>query len=217
MVLDEFLDEGLLRNLPVVDGVRKIIKAAGSYSDYLFAKKLIAFVTSLSDVPKAERREQIEKLTSERDYQKYVGENLMLILDRMSDLRKPELLAALWKAFLQGTIEPDTLFRVSHAIESVSVEYIPTLRDLFLGTTSNAGLSKCMEGWRDGELILSPLDKSNSKSQAGSELDWQKLQHLASAGLMSMDFGRGGGVGGRNAGLRLNDDGRTLGALLPAR
>ena len=141
LAFDSFLDEGLARNLPVVALIRGLYKAAVSYSDFLLTKKLILFLSDLSSVPLEQRRDQIAKLDVDMEHRRVVGENLMLLLDKLNDMRKPEMLSRAWKAYLEGKIDSTTLFDLNHAIDLVHVEELPVLRDLCRRQASADGLS----------------------------------------------------------------------------
>jgi len=86
LLLDEFLDEGFAQNVPVVEFVRKFCKATNSYSNYLPSKKLVMFLRGLAGIPIEQRRDQIARMMVDTEYRQQVGENLMLLLDKLMQL-----------------------------------------------------------------------------------------------------------------------------------
>ncbi len=209
IALDEFLDEGLAKNVPVLELLRKISKATASYSNYLLTKKLILFLSGLSSIPLQQRRQQIARLTVDVKHRQQVGENLMLLLDRLNDIRKPLMLARAWKAYLEARIDRSTLFQLNHAIDQIHVEHIPILRDLYRGQTSLEGL-KTYPITSKGETAIEPPYHLVPEEDLVDDSTWQRLLHLAMCGLLDMLYGRGGAVGGRRGGLRLNTLGQTF-------
>ncbi len=212
LAIDEVLDEGLARNIPVVELFRKLYKATASYSDYLLTKKLIQFLTGLSSVPLEQRRDQIARLDVDVEHRRILGENPMLLLDKLNDMRKPEMLSRAWKAYLQGKIDRTTLCALNHAIELVHVEDLPALRDLYRDQTSQEGLES--SPIRPNQEIIEPPYHIKSIADLVDDSNWRRLVHLANCGLLDQVFGRGGAIGGRVGGLRRNALGRTFVELI---
>ena len=67
-----------------------VIRAAGSVRDPLLAKKLGRFLFALQSVPLDERQAFHDSLMDRADRRR-VGEALLLLLDRLDDMDKPEL------------------------------------------------------------------------------------------------------------------------------
>ncbi len=210
VILDQFLSDGLAKDIPVLSTIFGVVRAAGSYSNYLLAKKIALFLKDLDSVPLEQRQKQIERLISEPKFGRQVADNLMLVLDRLNDMSKPTLLANAWRAYLEERIDREMLFRFTRAIELLHVADLNVLHDLVLGETSGIGLGYNYAEWKDGGIILCPIDDSPIEKAAGGQRDWDRLNHLATCGLLLQDTGRGGGVGGRHAGLRLNEVGRSF-------
>ena len=129
--LDAILDDGLARDIPVVGTLMKMYSIATTVQNRLFAKKLLRFLAGLADVPAAQRRAQVAKLTVDVNERQKVGENLLLLLDRMNDMAKPAMMASAFKAYLEERIDSPQFQSLAHVIDSINMAAIRTLRDVY--------------------------------------------------------------------------------------
>jgi len=125
--LDDFLADGVLKNVPIVGSLMKIAKVGVGISDYLFLKKVARFLHELNDVTDEERHEFLGRLQVDDEHRREVGETLMLLLDRIDDMNKATLLARGFKAYLQGRIDQDTFRRIGFAIDTLYLGFIQQL------------------------------------------------------------------------------------------
>ncbi len=87
IALDQIVDEGLLQNIPVVSTLTRLIKTDVTIRDHQFAKKLLNFLSSLSDVPPEKRKEMIDRLEADPNYRQRVGDSIILLLERSKKMR----------------------------------------------------------------------------------------------------------------------------------
>lgn len=115
--LDRILDEGLFRDVPVLGSVVAIVKTVGSIRDRLFVKKVATFLVSCPKFT-AQQREEFarEHLNDPRKASK-LGDTLVLILDKLDDLEKPEMVAKAFAALVRGKIGLQTFKRIAAAID----------------------------------------------------------------------------------------------------
>jgi len=66
-------------------------------------------------------------LSKDADYRQRVGENLLLLLNRVDDIKKPELIAKLFKAFVEGKIDDEKYQKIGIAIDRINIQNIPHL------------------------------------------------------------------------------------------
>lgn len=123
--LDAVLDEGVLRDIPVVGTLVALARAGVGIRDRLFAKKLLRFLLALDKAPQEERREQIERLASDMKERQHVGEQLILLLDRMNDMRKAEILAFAFEALLREEIDRAQFQGLAQVIDMINPDLIP--------------------------------------------------------------------------------------------
>lgn len=101
--------------IPFAGRVVKLWRAGRRGRDYLFAAKLLSFITDPSlQTPEARKR---MRERAESDEAKKIGEALFLILERLSDMQKPTWLAKVYAAYLAGELKASDMRRLASAID----------------------------------------------------------------------------------------------------
>ena len=124
---DQFLTSDLAKDIPVVGTAIKICSAAGHIRNRLYASKLRAFITESERIPFEKKAEFKKKIISSPEQFNRLGENLLLLLERMSDVERPAIMATMFLAFLDGLIDQDTLRRMWEAIADAYIDDIKAL------------------------------------------------------------------------------------------
>ena len=83
--LDTLLDDGILRDIPLIGTLIGIAKSAVNIRDRLFIAKLRQFLNELHDVPHETRDEMIRRINDSPEFEVNVGEKLLYITERCSD------------------------------------------------------------------------------------------------------------------------------------
>lgn len=184
--IDQLLQDGFLREVPILGSMLGVIRAAGTIRGVLLAKKLGRFLTALQSVPQAEREAFHASLGNRADRRK-VGEALLLLLDRLDDMEKPELVGRLFRAMMRSEIDRETFQLLATAVDRLFMPHLAALASFYAGN---------------------PAD-----GQAAPSLD--VCQALAFAGLVRVEArGDGGGmVGPEFAGATIYYKGNQLGEL----
>lgn len=130
-LFDQLLQEGLLRDIPVVSSLVNLAKAGVDAANYLFLRKTIRFLLHLKDVPEEERRRFVDQLDTDEKLKRRVGENLFLLLHRLDDMQKPELLGRIFRAFVVGKIDYVTYQKLSTTVDRIKVYSIPYLLEFY--------------------------------------------------------------------------------------
>lgn len=124
---DQFLTSDLAKDIPVVGTAIKVCRAADHIRNRLYASKLKAFIEKAESIPEEKKAEFKKKITSSPDKFNKLGENLLLLLERLSDVDRPIIMAVLFLAFLDDLIDQNTLRRLWDAIADAYVDDIKTL------------------------------------------------------------------------------------------
>ncbi|MRS05300.1 hypothetical protein EG832_19105 [bacterium] len=120
-LVDAFTDNEILKSIPVVGTALKIIKGAGDIRDRLFAAKLMTFLRALEKVA-PEIKEKIRQRVAESPNEaKRVGETVLLLLDRLADLDKADIIAKVFIAYTYGHLKSDEFQRVAQAVDQAFV------------------------------------------------------------------------------------------------
>lgn len=126
-VLHHNLAEGVLKDLPIVGPIVKLARAGQSISDELFLRKLERFLGCLSSVSIEDRKRLLEQYPDSSDEQRVLGENLLLVLERLDDVKKPAILARFFSAYIKFEIDYVTFTRLARALEKFNMELLPNL------------------------------------------------------------------------------------------
>jgi hypothetical protein len=104
-------------------------KAGANVRDYLFAKKILAFLSGVSDVPAEKRARMISEIDSSDEYRVKIGEKLIYLLDKAEDHETARAISAIFRAFLEGQIDYDTFLRASRAVQNIIADDLRTFVD----------------------------------------------------------------------------------------
>jgi hypothetical protein len=104
LALDSVVRNGLLKDFPVISSIVGVAKLAISIRDTLLVKKILHFLRELGDITDEERKRFLQEFEEDTKEQRKIGENLILLLDRLDNLEKPAMVAKLLKAYIKGEI-----------------------------------------------------------------------------------------------------------------
>lgn len=104
MSIDALMNDGLLKQIPVIKTILAIIETTQNLSNYLFLKKILAFLTNVKGVSAKKRKKMIEVIDSNDEYKGKVGETVLEILDKCDSAKKAAYMGVWFSAFLKGKI-----------------------------------------------------------------------------------------------------------------
>lgn len=115
VVLDSFLKDGLLKEIPGINLLLAFFKTGKQMMDYAYKKKLAAFINGYASLPKRTVK-RVEKAIEDPAKLRDLGDDLLLILDKADKIVKAELIGKVFKMFWFGDISSSTFFRLCHMI-----------------------------------------------------------------------------------------------------
>jgi hypothetical protein len=124
VTFDAMINQGLLRDVPVIGSLVQLVKLGFGVREYVFIRKLQKFATALKDVDGNQRDHFGERIERDKEFRTRVGENLILVIDRLDDMGKPELVGKAFAALMKDEIPYDTFVRISTTIDRV---FLPDL------------------------------------------------------------------------------------------
>jgi len=130
--VDQLLDEGLLKDIPWVGWIFKAKNIYTTISDQLFFAKIMSFLISIDETSEEEKLNFSKKVENDLKFKNKVGSTLLLALEKINDIEKPQLLAKVFTSFLKNYID----FNEFHLLtDSINTAFIDDLRKLArLGT-----------------------------------------------------------------------------------
>lgn len=119
--LDSLLDTGVLKDIPIVGTIISIYKTGYAVKDWSFIRKITRFLFELKKIPQQEREEFLSDLNKDSKLSNRVGEKLILIIEKLDDIEKADMLGKLFSALIMGKIDSDTFFRLSMYVDRVYI------------------------------------------------------------------------------------------------
>lgn len=119
VLIDSFLNDGLVKDIPIVNIVYGLAKAGINVKERLFIEKVIRFLKPISKYTSQERQKFLSDLDPEE--LKKASQYLVLYLDRLDSLEKPEMLGKVFEAYMRGRINYNKMLYFTHFIDSVFI------------------------------------------------------------------------------------------------
>lgn len=133
MTIDSFLEDGILKDIPLINTLMGVGKAVISVRDMHFIKKTLLFVEELkkdevSIQRLAEHRKELEKDTRKAEKEL---ETIIVYIDRCNESDKSKLLAKIYRAFYMKYIDWEEFKCYSSIIENLNLYDLELLREIY--------------------------------------------------------------------------------------
>lgn len=115
--LDAMTNDEFVSSIPVFNFVSKLYNGVVALRDQIFLHKVHSFLCVLKEVPQKKRAKFMEELEADAGTRAKAGQALILLLDRLDSLEKPQLIGRAYRARLEGTISFDEMRRFSAVID----------------------------------------------------------------------------------------------------
>ncbi len=131
--LDKFLDEGILRNLPIVGPAFSAIRISKSIQDRIFMEKLRGFIENIHENEKWK-----EKFTDINECNK-ISKKLVYIIDLTDDDEKIKLIAILFNYYVAEEISKDEFLYLSSIVSKSYYKFLKLFNSINDVRFSNDG------------------------------------------------------------------------------
>lgn len=104
--LDALLEDGVLKNIPIVSTAISIYKIGKSFREKYHISKLVSFLDEINKgiCDEAKRREYQDKFYANEKFRNQELEYILVLIDRYISMDKPRMLAKLYLTYLDGEI-----------------------------------------------------------------------------------------------------------------
>ncbi|MBG6063542.1 hypothetical protein IWX83_003352 [Flavobacterium sp. CG_9.1] len=120
--LDTLLEDGILKDIPIISSIIGIGKTGMKISEMLLMKKLLYFITQVNEIPAHEREKVISEIDNSKSYRIKVGEKLLYIINECDDHEKSEIMGKLSIAVHSRSIDWEDFLKCSLVIEKCMVK-----------------------------------------------------------------------------------------------
>jgi hypothetical protein len=125
--LDSFLEEGVLKEIPVLRIFLAARKTWTAIHDQLFLRKVASFILAAPKFTKEERKSFAREHLRDQKKIKKLGAAIVVILDKLDDLEKPAILAKCFAALVRKKIDVQTFRRLAAAIDIAFIDDLMAL------------------------------------------------------------------------------------------
>ncbi len=122
ILVDNLLDDGILKDIPIIGTILKLGKFSLNVKDHLFIKKIIYFISELREISPKKRSEIISKIDDSTEFRIKIGEKLLYIIDKCEDHTESEYIAKFFKAFLNEQLTYSEFLRCSSILQNIFIE-----------------------------------------------------------------------------------------------
>jgi len=133
VALDAVLDEGLLKEIPVVSLLVKAFGIGRGIRDRPFLKKVMLFLSEAARISDTDRDAFSKRLTDEPRLAETCGEAAFLLLDKLAQMSKARLMGYAFRRFVQGSIDEVVLNRIYAALELMPYWQLIELPEFYFG------------------------------------------------------------------------------------
>jgi hypothetical protein len=167
VIVDVLSNGAIWADVPVIGTALKLCHAADEVRQALFAAKLARFIVNLNEATDREKAAIRARVKKSRQEASKVGETLILVLEQVTDMDKPAMLARLFISYADNVLSDVELRRSCQAVNLSFADDLRTFLEAsvddrsapWMEAISPAGLSRPAGGTTydtDGEIYYNP-------------------------------------------------------------
>ena len=127
--IDLVTDNEAVKAVPVVGTAIRLLQGVDDVRSRALAAKLTKFLTEPALQSEKLRAKLRAGISASDEEARKIGESLFLVLDQMTDLEKPRLLAKVFAAYLDEVVSASELRRISHSMGSAFTDDLLALQE----------------------------------------------------------------------------------------
>jgi hypothetical protein len=176
VALDSLLEEGILKEIPIVSTIVGLGKSAIAVRDYLLIRKIIIFLHGVRDIPKEKVRGFVNDIEQDPKYAENVGSSIILLLDRYDHIDKANLMAKIFCANINGEISYDEFLILSTSIDRAFIQDLEVMLDHYAGKFSYREISSTRRNLFNCNFTDFYVLNEDQQNSSGLEYPW--IYHL---------------------------------------
>lgn len=119
---DSLIDNDVVKNIPVVGTALKVVSGTLDMRDKLFVSKVQRFVQEIEHLSLNKKLEFQRSVLTDEESMRRAGEAALLVLDKLSEIKKAKLLGFYFGCFLAGRLDQFQFRRVASAIDVAFID-----------------------------------------------------------------------------------------------
>lgn len=122
VIIDSTLEDGILKDIPIIGTLININKGRLSIQDRIFSRKILSFLYHLKDISEKERIEIIDKIESSEKEKIKVGEKVLYLIDKSDDHIKAGMIGILFAELIKENLNYEEFKRCSEIINKTYLD-----------------------------------------------------------------------------------------------
>ena len=166
--IDSLLDDGVFKSVPIVSVLVGLGKTAQNLHDRNLLKQTIKFINTFNEksITPAKLQKYKERIYNNPKFAEEELGRVLIILNPNVDLKKSEILARFYRAYVEEQINWDTFCELSEVISRMFVSDIKLLFAVYNKRVSDT--SQCPVYQADRLIALGLLDSAMKSMSIGS-------------------------------------------------
>ncbi len=121
IALDEFLDNDVVRNIPIVKSIVGVVRGGMAVRELFLAKKILTFlkVFHTGKLDKQKKKQFLNKFNSDNRYKESVIEQVTILNDRFISVKKSEVLSNLLLAHINGKFDWEAFCQLGECLDDL--------------------------------------------------------------------------------------------------
>ncbi len=121
-ILDATLNDGILKDIPILGSLISASKIVINFSDRILLKKIFYFFAELKGTNLLRRKEMIQRVNFSENNRIRIGEKILYIIDKSEDHISAKFIALIFKDFLEESISYSEFLRGASIINRLFIE-----------------------------------------------------------------------------------------------
>jgi hypothetical protein len=168
VALDSAMEDGVLRDIPILGSIIGFGRAAISIRDRMFINKLGYFLKEIETVPSEQRRVLIEEINASEEATVKFGEKILYIVDRCQDHESSRAAGRIFRAFLEKEIDYSEFVSMTSAVDrllfSDLVRFVMEEREWIPAWEASVYIGTCLIEFNELETsVEDQWDRDSSK------------------------------------------------------
>ncbi|UFH32636.1 hypothetical protein LNP04_02670 [Chryseobacterium sp. C-71] len=115
--LDSFTDDGIIKDVPIIGTIIKLLNIGNTISDRIFTDKLIHFLKEIDNLDQEFILKEIRYIDDSGNHTRKVGEKILEIINRIDSDGKPQIIGRLFRNFINKQFSYFDFLKLADIVE----------------------------------------------------------------------------------------------------
>ena len=146
--VDTLLNDGLLKDIPIINTIHSIYNISNTISDKLLFNKIKKFLLELDTLTSEERIKLFEKLEKEPKLKQKTSIYILELFNKIDDENKAKIIFNVFEAYNNEEIDYETFYRLNKVIKEISsidINKVRNIKNEFNSKSKNIDLLNTFE------------------------------------------------------------------------